>query len=124
MSEITNFCYTEPLCLKRKTTAEFSDREVDFVVNEPYRIKYEYKPTKCAEDCEKTLIVPAGLVTDLVTVPCGRVGRGLAAALVGIERTGPHLRGNHHSRLPVRCMAASGAKECSRSLQGILAFCR
>ena len=91
MSEITSFCYTEPLCLKRKVTAVFSDREVDFIVNEPYKIKYKYKSKKSAGDREKTLIVPAGLVTDLVTIPCGRFFRGLATALMGIERTGPHL---------------------------------
>ena len=90
-SKITSFKYTDPLCLRRNIEAVGSDREVDFIVNEPYTVKYEYQLSNDQKTHCQSLTIPAGLVTDLVTIPGGRVARGLVAALFGIERTGPQL---------------------------------
>ncbi|MEM1344577.1 MAG: DUF1353 domain-containing protein [Pseudomonadota bacterium] len=76
---ITDFVYERRLVLARepKALVDAEKRGVSYVVAEPYPVRFK------VDGVERRLIVPAGMLTDLVSVP--RVLRSL------VGRVGPHL---------------------------------
>lgn len=79
-SEITKFRYTTTLVLHRKPEAlekRKHGRDALYVVSQPYTVEFDL------DSSNRTVTVPAGLLTDLVSVP------SIARGIVG--RVGPHL---------------------------------
>ncbi|GER05708.1 hypothetical protein GCM10007972_04930 [Iodidimonas muriae] len=83
--EITNFRYLTPLHLyraRRGIPFGTAMRGADYVVAQPYRIAIDI------DGITKNITVPAGMLTDLASVPsfaravAGRVGRHLEASIV------------------------------------------
>ena len=84
--KIVQFKYISPLVLVRKPEAikRKSKRDPNYIVGKPYKAQY-----KLEGDAQwRTIVVPAGMLTDLASVPpatrwyVGRVGRHLEAAIL------------------------------------------
>jgi hypothetical protein len=78
---ISDFVYATPLHLHREieSVQRRTGDDADYIVSRPYCVRFKLD----GRNCEIT--VPAGLVTDLSSVP------RLAWTLTGIGRVGPHL---------------------------------
>ena len=79
--------YEDDLCLGRKETAlKRMNSEASYVVTRDYKVKYKYQINGKIKPA--SIIVPAGMLTDLASVPkwarsfYGRVGKHLEAAIV------------------------------------------
>lgn len=84
--KIVQFKYVSPLVLVRKPEAikRKSKRDPNYIVGKPYKAKYKLE----GEAQWRTIVVPAGMLTDLASVPpaarwyVGRVGRHLEGAIL------------------------------------------
>ena len=83
--EVVDFDYRSPLHLTRSIQAvqRRAGEDADYVLAEPYESTVTVRPRDGAEAVDLPLAVPAGMLTDLSSVP--RWGRWL------VGRVGPHL---------------------------------
>jgi hypothetical protein len=80
-ASIVDFRYITPLVLKRTVEAlkARSGEDGDYIVAQPYSVEFRVE----GRNEWNTVTVPAGLITDLASVP--RIARSV------IDRVGPHL---------------------------------
>ena len=84
--KIVQFKYVSSLVLVRKAQAITgrSGPDPNYIVGKPYKAKYKLE----GDEQWRTIVVPAGMLTDLASVPrparsfVGRVGRHLEAAIL------------------------------------------